>query len=769
MKKIRLNEGWDFLRNGAYVGKVTLPHDFSIDQPRSADAPSGADGGYFPGGYGEYNRTLTANPGRRTALLFDGSFGVTEVYINDNLAAINRYGYNGFFVDLTEYLVDGEDNRLNVRVNNKWQPNARWYTGSGLYRDVYLCDGPASYIDPYGLFVYTGEVVDGTARMHAEVCYHAEKKGAGQLTYEIFEDGGETPIHTFTRYIWAEAGYNRYATRFELDEPKIWDLDTPNLYRARVTLTLNGDTDADDTVFGVRTVYTDRRRGFILNGRELKIRGACVHHDHGPIGACVYPEAEYRRVAKLKAAGFNTIRCTHNPQSSLFYEACDRLGMMVIDELYDYWNDGKRPDDFHLFFGDHYLEYLDTIVRRDRPHPSIVMWSTGNEIPEKGGLSAGYGIASRLAEGIRALDPVRPVTHALCGFWDKSAWAKQEGATNHYGADRLDFWADKTKVTADTLDVAGCNYMEDRVEKDLIRFPDRLILITESFPIRSYDTVKQVDRTPRMLGDCVWTAWDYFGETSIGHVRYDGQEPHGLLTYPNHIADCGDIDICGFRKPQSFYREIAFGGRTDPYITVRDPKRFDQPYKISGWGFYDGIPSWTWETPGAPIEVYVFAEADEVVLTRNGQEVGRMARNEKAVYLFKTEYEPGTLTAIAYVDGKETGRWSLTTVEAPAKLALTAEPSYAPAADERLIYVDVDVLNADGLLCDRAEEKVTFTCEGAEILAVGTGKVDNEEMYVGNVRTTYLGRALVVLKAKGTDAITLRAEAEGLAAAEITL
>ncbi|MBO5110771.1 MAG: DUF4982 domain-containing protein [Clostridia bacterium] len=769
MKKTRFNQGWDFVLNGAYKGKVDLPHDFSIDQPRSADAPSGPDGGYFPGGYGEYNKILTAAPAKRTSLLFDGSFGVTEVYVNDNLVTINRYGYNGFEADLSEYLVDGAENRLNVRVNNKWQPNARWYTGSGLYRDVYLCESTSSYIDPYGLFFWTNEVVEDTARMSAEVVYHAAKKGAGELRYEIFKDGTDTPVHTFTRYIWAEAGKNRYATRFELDKPEIWDLDTPNLYSAKVTLTLHGETDTDETAFGVRTVYADRRRGFILNGRELKIRGACVHHDHGPIGACVYPEAEFRRVAKLKAVGFNTIRCTHNPQSSLFYEACDRLGMLVIDELYDYWNDGKRPDDFHLFFGDHYLEYLDTIVRRDRPHPSIVMWSTGNEIPEKGGLSDGYGIASRLAEGIRALDTSRPVTHALCGFWDKPAWAKQETATNHYGADRLDFWSDKTKVTADTLDIAGCNYMEDRVENDLIRFPDRLILITESFAIRSYDTVKRVDRTPRMLGDCVWTAWDYFGETSIGHVRYDGQEPHGLLTYPNHIADCGDIDICGFRKPQSFYREIAFGKRTDPYITVRSPERYDQPYKISGWGFYDGIPSWTWEKEGAPIEVYVFAEADEVVLECNGKEAGRMARTENAVYLFKTEYHAGTLTAKSYVEGKLTGQWSLVTTAEPAKLALTAEPNYAPAAEERLIYVDVDVLDRNGALCDRAEKLVTFTCQGAEILAVGTGKVDNEEMYVGNTRTTYLGHALVVLQAKGTGAITLRAEAEGLEAAELKL
>ena len=768
MKKIRLHENWDFVLNGAYQGKVDLPHDFSIRQPRSASAPSGPDGGYFPGGFGEYNRILAPNPGRRTGLLFDGSFGVTEVFINDNVAAINRYGYNGFFVDLTEYLTEDE-NRLNVRVNNKWQPNARWYTGSGLYRDVYLCDSAYSYIDPYGVFVDTNEIVDGVARMTALVDYHVEKKGTGELLYEIFEDGAVAPVHTFRRYVWAEAGKNTYSTRFELDDPKVWDLDTPNLYRVKVTLTFGGETDTDEAIFGVRTVYADRKRGFMLNGRVLKIRGACVHHDHGPIGACVYPEAEYRRVAKLKEAGFNAIRCTHNPQSSMFYEACDRLGMMVIDELYDYWNDGKRADDFHLFFGDHYLEYLDDIVRRDRIHPSIVMWSTGNEIPEKGGLSDGYGIASRLAEGIRALDGNRPITHALCGFWDKSAWAKKENETKHYGADQLDFWADKTKVTADTLDIAGCNYMEDRVDPDLIRFPDRLILITESFPIRSYSTVKQVDRTPRMLGDCVWTAWDYFGETSIGHVRYDGQEPHGLLTYPNHIADCGDIDVCGFRKPQSYYREIAFGGRTDPYITVRNPDRFDQPYKISGWGFYDGIPSWTWEKEGAPIEVYVFAEADEVVLLLNGEEVGRMARTENAVYLFKTEYHAGTLTAKSYVDGKETGAWSLATAGEPAKLALTSEGTYAPIYDEKLIYVDVDVLDEKGLLCDRAEKLVRFACDGAEILAVGTGKVDNEEMYVGNTRTTYLGRALVVLKAKGEGKITLRAEADGLAPAEIIL
>lgn len=775
MNKIPFSKGWSFSLNGAPAVQVDLPHDFSIHQERRADAPSGADGGYFPGGYGVYEKTLVPTPGKKYFFLCDGAFGMTEVIVNENFAVINRYGYNGFYAELTDFLRYDKENILTVRVNNKWQPNARWYTGSGLYRDAWLCEAPASYVDPYGLFFSTSEVFEGDGRMTGEVRFFADRRGEGELLYEIFEDGSDTPVSTFRRYVWANAGENRYRTQFEIRNAKIWDLDSPNLYRARVTLTLNGDADSAETLFGVRTVYADRERGFFLNGRSLKIRGGCIHHDHGPIGAAAYADAEYRRVAKLKAAGFNTVRTTHNPQSTLFYEACDRLGMLVIDELYDYWNDGKRADDFHYFFEDHYLSDLDLIVRRDRNHPSVVMWSTGNEIPEKGGLSNGYRIAAELADAIRSLDSTRPVTHALCGFWDKREWAKREGETNGYGADRLDFWADRTKITADTLEIAGCNYMEDRVDRDLIRFPERLILITESFPIRSYGTVKQVDRTPRLLGDCVWTAWDYFGETSIGHVKYDGSEPHGLLSYPNHISDCGDFDVCGFRKPQSYYREIAFGRRTDPYITVRTPERFGWPYKISAWGFYDGIPSWDWtEHEGDPIEVYVFAEADEVILELNGTEVGRMARTENAVYLFSTVYHSGTLTAKAVNGGKITGEWSLATAKAPAKLSLTAEPTYSPdgvtSQDGNLIYVDLDVLDKDGALCTRADHEVRFTVEGAALLGVGTGKVDSEEMYTADHRHAYLGHALaILLRDANGAAVTVRAESDGLASAELVI
>ena len=775
MKKIPFSKAWQFSLNGATARQVDLPHDFSVCQPRRADAPAGADGGYFPGGYGVYEKTFTATPGKKYFFLCDGAFGMTEVIVNENFALINRYGYNGFYAELTEYLRYDKENLLTVRVNNKWQPNARWYTGSGLYRDGWLCEAPASYIDPYGLFFSTSEVFEGDARMTGEVRFHADRRGEGELLYEIFEEGSSTPVTAFRRYVWANQGENRYTTRFEIRDAKLWDLDTPNLYRAKVTFTLRGDTDTAETLFGVRTVYADRAKGFFLNGRSLKIRGGCLHHDHGPLGAAAYADAEYRRVAKLKAAGFNTVRTSHNPQSTLFYEACDRLGMLVIDELYDYWNDGKRADDFHYFFEDHYLSDLDLIVRRDRNHPSVVMWSTGNEIPEKGGLSDGYRIATELADAIRALDPSRPVTHGLCGFWDKREWAQREGETNHYGADRLDFWADKTKITADTLEIAGCNYMEDRVDRDLIRFPERLILVTESFPIRSYSTVKQVDRTPRLLGDCVWTAWDYFGETSIGHVKYDGSQPHGLLTYPNHISDCGDFDVCGFRKPQSYYREIAFGRRTDPYMTVRHPDRFGQPYQISAWGFYDGIPSWDWQSyEDAPIEVYVFAEADEVRLLLNGEEVGRMARTENAVYLFSTTYRSGTLTAQAVIDGKVAGEWSLSTAKEPYQLRLTAEPSHTPKAAEKvdgdLIYVDLDVLDEDGALCTQADNEIRFTVEGATLLGVGTGKVDSEEIYVTDHRRAYLGRGLAVLLRHSKEKkVILRGESEGLAACELVI
>ena len=777
MKKINFNRDWSFSLNGGEAITVDLPHDFSIGQARRADALSGIAGGYFPGGLGKYEKTFAAKKNKKYFFLSDGAFGVTEIRINNNLVLINKYGYNSFYADLTDYLRYDKENVLWVTVNNKWQPNSRWYSGSGLYRDVFLCECEPSYLDPFGPYVYTETVLGDTAYMGAEIRFTSAERGRATLDFAILAPGKRTPVHTFRKYVFAEIGDNAVSARFVLKDPKIWDIDTPNVYTVRVTLTVGKSKDAEDSVFGIRTVLADSEKGFLLNGRPVKLYGGCIHHDHGPVGAAVYAEAEYRRISKLKEAGFNAIRLSHNPQSQHLYDACDRLGMLVIDELFDYFTDGKQEDDFHAFFDDNYEMWTADIVRRNRSHPSIVMWSTGNEIPQKSGRGYGYRIATRIASIIRSLDKTRPLTHGFCSLWNDKEEYEKELATNPQGAEVMDYFAEATAITADTVDVVGYNYLEYRTERDLIRFPNRLILNTETYPMSAFTTYAQLKDNPRILGDFVWTAWDYFGETGIGHINYHYPEPYDLLAdrHPNHIANCGDIDISGNRKPQSYYREIAWGKRRDPYIACTHPNHMIRPYSPSAWGFYDCEESWCFEgCEGKPTCVYVFADADEVVLEVNGKEVGRATRNEKGIYIFNTEYHSGTVTAKIYEGGAMVGEHFLKTEGKAESLALTAEPSYlaktTPKPNASIVYVDAELRDADGARVTQGETLVTYEAQGADILGTSNAHLLDETLYTATTRRLHKGRTTLVLR-KHEDAseITLTATAEGLPTVTLTI
>lgn len=777
MKKVLFNESWRFCLNEGEVQTVDLPHDFSIGQARRADAPSGIAGGYFPGGYGQYEKSFTAKRRKKYFFLSDGSFGITEVRINNNLVVINKYGYNSFYADLTEYLRYDRENTLKICVNNKWQPNARWYTGSGLYRDVFLCECDRSYLHPFGPFVFTESVCDGTAYMGAEVRFHAAERGEGSLSFAIYADGKRAPVHTFEKRIYATEGENKVHAKFQLEKAKLWNVGTPNVYTVKVTLHLKDSTDTDSAVFGVRTVLADSKKGLLINGIPVKLRGGCIHHDHGPLGAAVYPEAEYRRIALLKEAGFNAIRLSHNPQSRHLYDACDRLGMLVIDELFDYWTDGKLKDDFHAFFEDNYKVWSEQIVLRNRSHPSIIMWSTGNEIPQKTGRGYGYEIARTIADTIRACDPTRLLTHGLCSLWDDKEEFAQENATKEAPATEMDYFAERTAITADTVDVVGYNYLEYRTERDLARFPDRLILNTETFPLCAFTTTAQLKDNPRIIGDCVWTAWDYFGETGIGHVNYHYPEPDDLLAdrHPNHIANCGDIDICGERKPQSYYRELAWGLRTEPYIACTHPSRAPRPYTPSGWGFYDCEPSWCFEGwEGKPTVVYVFADCDEVVLEINGQEIGRQSRTENGIYRFDAEYQPGKIVAHTYRGGKPQASSMLVTEGKAERLCLTAEASHlaktteAPVCD--ILYVQATLLDGEGRRCTQGDVEVHYEATGADILGVGNAHLTDETLYTSPTRRLHQGKSTLVLKRhRNGIPLTLTATVEGLPTATLVL
>lgn len=782
MKKINFNRGWQFCLNDgkdwdkAFEGEciVDLPHDFSIIQERSAHAPSGASGGFFMCGVGKYQKSFKAKKNKKYFLMCDGAFGITDVFVNANIAKTNAFGYNSFLVDMTKYLRYDKENEVLIRVNNNMQPNARWYAGSGLYRDVFLCECDREFIYPSGTFVTTKYILNNTAYLEAETIIVADRECEATVEFEALEEKNRDPVSKITKEVLLSVGENKVRTLMQIENCKTWSVDAPNLYKIKTTLKTDKSTDRDESPFGIRTILLDSKRGLLINGKSVKLRGGCIHHDQGIVGSAVYPETEYRRIAKLKEAGFNSVRLSHNPQSPYLYEACDRLGMLVIDELFDYWSEGKKESDFHPFFLDNYEKWTKEIILKNRNHPSIVMWSTGNEIPQKTGRGNGYQIAAKIAENIRNLDTSRPVTHALCSLWDDSEEYELEKAQNDFSADKMDYFAKKTAITADTCDLVGYNYLEYRLEKDLIRFPNRLFINTETFPMETFKTVKQQLANPRILGDYVWTAWDYFGETGIGHVEYNEKRGDFLLPFPYHIANCGDIDIIGIRKPQSYFREIAWGLRKAPYVAVRHPKLFNTPYYISGWGFYECEESWCFDGyEGKMAKAYVFADANEVALFVNGKEVDRKQETSDGVYEFDVIYTPGEIKAIAYKNGEIIGTHKIKTEGKAEKLCLKKEKNYIKGAknqDRELIYVMCEAQDKNGARASWNETEVAYTIEGGKILGAGSGQLDTCERYCDTAHKLYRGRTLIaVLVERGAKNVVLHAKSNELGEAKIQL
>lgn len=775
MKKVNFNKGWHFCLNDGldWDAKmerwdciVDLPHDFSFIQPRKKDAPSGAHGGFFQGGVAEYKKNFKAKRGKKYFVICDGAYGLTDIFINANAIYTNKYGYNSFFVELTDFLRYDRENELLFRVNNTLLPNTRWYSGAGLYRDVFLCECNSTYIHPYGTFVHTDSIIENTAYLNVETTVYSDKRAEGVVEFKAYEGKKKAPCAQLKKYVVLKAGENKITAKLQVENPKIWDVDTPNMYNIKTKVTVDTRPDEDESLFGIRTINIDSKRGFMLNVKSIKLRGGCIHHDQGALGTAVYAETEYRRVAKLKAAGFNAVRLSHNPQSPHFYDACDRLGMLVIDELYDYWTEGKKESDFHFYFADNFEKWTDFIVRRNRCHPSVVMWSTGNEIPQKTGRGNGYYIATEIAEIIRGLDPSRPITHALCSLWDNAEEYELEKAEMDFSAEKMDCFAKRTAVTADTCDIVGYNYLEYRLERDLARFPNRVIMNTETFPLCAYTTIKQLLNNPRIAGDFVWTAWDYFGETALGHVEYNEKRGDFMLSYPYHISNCGDIDMCGNRKPQSFYREIAWGLRHDPYIAVRHPSLCHIPYFISGWGFYECEHSWAFDgCEGKKCEAYVFADCDSVVLYINGKEVARQEKSENGVYKFDVTYTPGTIYAEAIVDGKVVGTHKITTEGAAQKIALIKEKSYTGSD---IIYIDMEIQDENGRVCTQADNTVTYTSQGCKILGTISGNLTTERLYNSNVCEAEKGRSLIVVE-RTEKVATLTAQSNGFLPVTIEL
>jgi len=757
MQKVNFDADWIFTLKGHGARPVHLPHDFSIELPRVPDSRMQRDGGFFQGGEATYRKTFFVPEAWRQGkvlLELEGSYGYTEVTVEGgDLVACNPYGYSSFHADLSAHLQYGAENTLVIDVRNNALPNSRWYSGSGLYRHVWLLTtAGAPYLQPWGVFVTTPLVSAERAELAITT---ATDGGPAVLRSTALDATGRTVATVDTA---AQDGETRQA--LTISTPTCWSLTQPYLYALRSELLVDGAVcDTVETPFGIRTIALDPARGLLLNGDVVKLKGGCVHHDCGLLGSAAYDRAEARKVEVLKAAGFNAIRTAHNPPSPAFLGACDRMGMLVIEEAFDCWNMAKTAYDYHLFFGQYWRQDLQAMVVRDRNHPSIIFWSTGNEIAERGGATDGFRVAAELAEVTRALDPTRFVTNALCdnlGLKDKD-------------------WGAVTAPYAAPLDVVGYNYLYPRYERDLETFPHRYIMGTESAPQQACEHWRLVEQHPRVLGDFVWTSMDYLGEAGIGRAYRPGElsgthDAH----YPWHQANCGDIDICGRLRPQAYYRMVLWGDRTQPYIAVNRPNDKGEKLAFNFWGWSDVINGWSFPScEGYKTYIDVYSPCEEVELLLNGASLGRQPAGTAHRYTasFETTYEPGELKAIGYTAGQPVNEQVLHTSGAPAAVALSVDRDTLDAAYGDLAFVTATIIDANGQWVPYATNQLYFTTHGAgDIAAVGTNNGVSEEMFVGNTRQAYEGLCTIVLRSNGQRGeIELFAAADGLIPARLVV
>lgn len=827
MKKINLNLDWLFM-NGEksnipmmpqQTKEVNLPHDFMVETDVTPDAPGKAESGFYKGSAGTYLKTITLTEEEMTdtmLLHFEGCFGKTRVLINGNPVGSHAYGYTPFTMDIRKFLKVG-DNEIQVIVHTDDDPNGRWYSGAGLYRGVNLLSAPAFHIVHDGIFVYTDHITNGDAFCKAEITVVndlAKATGDAEGFLKLSAAKKDTGEEVAVRYqkISLPAGTSQVVPQaFVIENAELWDTENPYLYevKAQLSLTSTGNvhmsldnrqdlmaqTDYEDeitTSFGVRTITADAKNGLLLNGKSIKLKGGCIHHDNGILGAASFYDAEYRKVKLHKDNGYNALRLAHNPQSEQILDICDELGMIVFDEAFDVWNLPKNSFDFSHQFAEDGIKEIEAMVRRDRNHPSIFFWSIGNELTEQGGMAAGYEVSAMLAKTVRNMDSTRLVSGALCSFFkgldneDNAAFWQtfrkempQGGSVinmdNSYGKK---IWMEYTAPFVKDWDVVGYNYLNYHYETSHELFPDRVILCTESKPGQFEDYWSDVERLPYVIGDFLWTSMDYIGEAGIGKCIYCSEEEVPQMSqmlnyagYPWRLAQAGDFDLCGNVRVQGRYHQIIWGAN-DTYIFAKDPKNNGKIALIGRYGWAEGGNHWSWNCEnGTVVSVDVYSRAEEVELLLNGKSLGKKPAGAECHFKaeFEVTYEAGTLTAISYQDGQEVSRDEVKTVGEPVGLKITMEKNQIAADGESLAYGIVEIVDAEGNWVPTAEDVLAkISVEGAASLAgFGTGRGQTEENYTKGEFTSFEGRWQVILRA-GTEAgeAGVHVEAEGLGLAE---
>lgn len=783
MKQTLWNAGWTWYSDiDATPKAVNLPHDAMRTEKRLANLKDGTQTAFYPGGLYTYEKDLVVaaeDVNKPTVLEFEGVYMKSTVSLNGQKVGGRLYGYSDFFVDLTGKLKEGA-NKITVVADNTQFSNSRWYSGSGIYRDVWLHTGDENYIKPDGLKVKTLSIAPAKVEVKVDVVL----KDGANVAIELLKDGTVVASGEGTK------------VTLEVPDAKLWSAETPELYEAKATVKKGGEVlDTVSETFGIRTLAWDAKNGFQVNGETVKLRGGCVHHDHGVIGATEYDAACERRVRIMKESGYNAVRISHHPASKAMLRACDKLGMYVMNESFDTWSATKSPYDYAIWFKQEHEKDLSDMVRVSYNHPSVIMYSIGNEVQMKD-VKVATRIVNELTDICHRLDDSRPVTNAANPMMaalgneknmeakqndkvDPRACGKGSGLTGSLLANVLITYLDKLTMLVgspkkmkkmDTvfspLDIVGFNYATYLYQPQHDDFPNRVLVGTETFPKAIYENWQVIKSMPWVAGDFMWTAWDYLGECGVGAVTY-GKQGSFIQPYPTISAGCGSIDVNGEILPQGYYSGIVFDAIDKPYIAVHPVNHAGEKEFCGRWRLSAAIRNWSWNGyEETTTKVDVYSPAATVELFQNGKSLGKQPV-ERCTATFDVTYQPGKLEAVQYdASGRECGRDVLETAGEQTFLSVKPEKTVLAANGVDLAFLPIELVDEKGVRKAFLSETVELSIEGPATLE-GFGnadlKQDDATPYLRNTAKTYMGSALAVLRTtQETGTVKVTATTPGL-------
>ncbi len=741
---------------------IDIPHDFSIEQPFDSLNPTGQGGAYAYCGVGWYRKHFTTPSewkGKRIEIQFNGVYRNSEVWLNGKELGVRPYGYSTFRLNLTSFLNEpGKDNVIAVRVNTSDQPNSRWYTGAGIYRHVWLKISDPTHFVSDGIFVKT-ESVDNNAELKASIEIKNDdlKPKSCVLTSEVIDNKGEIVNTQVSYFDIAPEEFFLLHQKFTVENPKIWSIDSPVLYSLKCRLESEGRVlDASGLKIGIRTFNFDPDKGFFLNGKHIKLKGVNNHHDGGPLGAACFDYTFERQLKIMKGMGCNAIRMSHNPPAPELLDCADSLGFVVIDEIFDEWQNEKTKSGYSPFFKDWYAKDVTSWIRRDRNHPSVIAWSLGNEVREQS-MDNGPSILEQIKKVAVRSDASRPFT-AACN--------------EVTGINRTGF--------GELLDIVGYNYQERMYAEDHKKYPDRVIFGSETvmypyqpgneFPLHSYEEWLEGQLKDYIAGEFLWTGFDYLGESGIGKGGTSTEPWKYWPKWPWRSAVCGVVDLCGFEKPGYWFRKALWSDEPIVYIAVPYNLIANDIQKSPFWGWPDVLSHWNHGKVGENLKVQVYTNCEKVELLLNRKSLGekKWDINKEAFLTWDVPFEKGKLEAVGmHKDGTEV-KYKIESAGKPHMIILTADKSNLISDKQDVTYIKAEILDEEGKVVPFAVNVINFKVEGAgKLAAVGNGNPESHTSFKGNTMEAFNGKCLAVVQSGDKEGeITITATSEGLKQSE---